>query len=87
MKQGPCGPTGKPEALFLEIPARRTNVEACLTRRTWTPKVCRIMAFLAKVRGFGPLFYLPWGFRKRFWSILVYLLLIQGLVGNWGRCS
>ena len=30
---------------------------------TWTPKVCRILAFWAIFRGFGPLFYLPWGFR------------------------
>ena len=30
---------------------------------SWTPKVCRIMAFWAIFRGFGPLFYLLWGFR------------------------
>ena len=30
---------------------------------TWTPKVCRIIAFWAIFRGFGPLFYLLWGFR------------------------
>ena len=24
---------------------------------TWTPKVCRIMAFWAIFKGFGPLFY------------------------------
>ena len=43
----------------------------CLYRRlqgeetlTWTPKVCRIMAFWAIFRGFRPLFYLLWGFGK-----------------------
>ena len=30
---------------------------------TWTPKVCRRMAFWAIFKGFGPLFYLLWGFR------------------------
>ena len=30
---------------------------------TRTPKVCRIMAFWAIFNGFGPLFYLLWGFR------------------------
>ena len=28
-----------------------------------TPKGCKIMAFWAIFRGFGPLFYLLWGFR------------------------
>ena len=32
-------------------------------RNTWTPKVCRRMVFWAIFRGFGPLFYLLWGFR------------------------
>ena len=30
---------------------------------TWTLKVCRIMAFWAIFKGFGPLLYLLWGFR------------------------
>ena len=33
---------------------------------TYTPKVCRIMAFWAIFRGFGPLFYLLLGSRYRF---------------------
>ena len=36
--------------------------EQCLP--TWTPKVRRIMAFWAIFRGFGPFFYLLWGFRQ-----------------------
>ena len=32
-------------------------------RRTWTPKVCKIMAFWAIFNGFGPLFYILWGSR------------------------
>ena len=34
-----------------------------ISNNTWIPKVCRIMAFWATFRGFGPLFYLLWGFR------------------------
>ena len=30
---------------------------------TWTPKVCKIMAFIAVTRGLGPLFYKLFGFR------------------------
>ena len=30
---------------------------------TWTPKVCRIMAFMAIMRGLGLLFYILLGFR------------------------
>ena len=30
---------------------------------TWTPKVCRIMAFMAVLTGLGPLFYILLGFR------------------------
>ena len=30
---------------------------------TWTPKVCKIMAFMAIIMGLGPLFYLLLGFR------------------------
>ena len=40
------------------------QAEPCLTKGlgfTWTPKVCRIMAFWAIFRGFRPLFYLLWG--------------------------
>ena len=29
---------------------------------TWTPKVCRIMAFMAVIRGLGLLFYILLGF-------------------------
>ena len=34
-------------------------------RRTasWTPKVCKIMAFMATIRGSGLLFYMLLGFR------------------------
>ena len=28
---------------------------------TWTPKVCRIMAFMAVIRGLGLLFYILFG--------------------------
>ena len=37
-----------------------TTVGVTLTT-TCTPKVCRIMAFWAIFKGFGPLFYLLWG--------------------------
>ena len=30
---------------------------------TWTPKVCKIMAFMAVIMGLGLLFYIPLGFR------------------------
>ena len=30
---------------------------------TWTPKVCRTMAFWAILMGLGLLFYIPLGFR------------------------
>ena len=30
---------------------------------TWTPKVCKIIAFMAIIMGLGPLFYILWGFR------------------------
>ena len=30
---------------------------------TWTPKVCKIMAFMAIIRGLGSLFYILLGFR------------------------
>ena len=33
---------------------------------TWTPKVCKIMAFMAIFLGLGLLFYILWGFRWRF---------------------
>ena len=29
---------------------------------TWTPKVCKTMAFWAVLNGFGPLFYILWQF-------------------------
>ena len=30
---------------------------------TQTPKVCKIMTFVAIINGSGPLFYMLWGFR------------------------
>ena len=30
---------------------------------TWTPKACKIMAFMAFIMGLGPLFYILLGFR------------------------
>ena len=30
---------------------------------TWTPKVCKIMAFMAVIMVLGPLFHILWGFR------------------------
>ena len=38
----------------------------CKSRRqvnTWTPKVCKMIAFLVIYRGFGPLFDILWGSR------------------------
>ena len=32
-----------------------------LSFSTWTPEVCKIIAFWAIFRGFEPLFYLLWG--------------------------
>ena len=34
-------------------------------RDTWTPKVCRIMAFMAIIRGLGLLFHILLGFRVK----------------------
>ena len=34
-------------------------------RSTWTPKVCKIMAFMAIFRCLGLLFYILWGFRYK----------------------
>ena len=31
--------------------------------RTWTPKVCKIMVFMAIIGGLGPLFYILLGLR------------------------
>ena len=39
-------------------------------RFTWTPKVCKIMAFMAIIMGLGLLFYILLGFRiqgQGFW--------------------
>ena len=33
------------------------------SRLTWTPKVCKIMAFMAIIRALGLLFYILLGFR------------------------
>ena len=33
-------------------------------RITWTPKVCKIMAFMAVIMGLGLLFYILLGFRN-----------------------
>ena len=30
---------------------------------TWTPRVCKIVAFMAVITGLGPLFYILLGFR------------------------
>ena len=38
------------------------NVSVCTTP-TWTPKVCKIMAFMAIIMGLGLLFYILLGFR------------------------
>ena len=35
----------------------------CLENGTWTPKVCKIMAFMAIIMGLGLLFYILLGFR------------------------
>ena len=35
-----------------------------LMDRTWTPKLCEMMGFLAIYSGFGPLFYILWGSRE-----------------------
>ena len=45
---------------------------------TWTPKVCKIMAFMAIIMGLGLLFYILLGFR--------YCLLPQDL-GHVGHSS
>ena len=45
-------------------------------RGSWTPKVCKIMAIMAVIVGFGPSFYIFSGFRLR---CRVYSLRVQGL--------
>ena len=35
---------------------------------TWTPKVCKIMAFMASILGLGPLFYILLGSHKGHYS-------------------
>ena len=35
----------------------------CYEGDTWTPKVCKIMAFMAIIRDLGLLFYILLGFR------------------------
>ena len=37
---------------------------------TWTPKVCKIMAFMAVNMGLGLLFYILMGFRYYLWGKL-----------------
>ena len=37
--------------------------ETLKTTSTWTPKVCKIMAFMAVISGLGPLFYILLGSR------------------------
>ena len=39
------------------------NLRAWDLTTTWTPKVCKIMAFMATFKGLGLLFYIPLGFR------------------------
>ena len=43
---------------------------------SWTPKVCRIMAFWAIFRGFGPLFYLVLGVKVTNYYYYYSLLLL-----------
>ena len=59
MQKSPAVHTNNSESRALE--SKMSWMDA---NRTWTPKVCRIMAFWATFRGLGPLFYLLWGFRK-----------------------
>ena len=40
------------------VPVLSLNHAVQVSRFTWTPKVCRIMAFMAVFNGFGLLFYL-----------------------------
>ena len=50
---GPCIPLrgAQDEVTKLSLPS------------TWTPKVCKMMAFMAIIRGLGLLFYMLVGFR------------------------
>ena len=46
---------------------------------TWTPKVCKTMAFWATLSGFGPLFYMFWGsgYGVKVWDVSN---------ASWGMC-
>ena len=42
----------------------RFGTQGCIgVVHTWTPKVCKIMAFMAIILGLGLLFYILLGFR------------------------
>ena len=43
--------------------SRPRSFRVSIMRTTWTPKVCKIMAFMAIIMGLGPLFYILLGFR------------------------
>ena len=45
---------------------------------TWTPKVCKVMAFMAIIRGLGLLFYILLGFRYSISIIVDLAELRQG---------
>ena len=52
---------------------------------TWTPKVCKIMTFMAIILGLGLLFYILLGFRYKFSRMLrnvVYVSCSLGLQRN-----
>ena len=55
-----------------------------MLRVSWTPKVCKIMALKAILRGLGLLFYIPLGFRLRFLSQGVLGLGLQSGIGGFG---
>ena len=56
--------TGSSEDSSDDTPANRCSL-SCGSKfiHTWTPKVGKIMAFMAIIRGLGPLFYILLGFR------------------------
>ena len=49
---------------------------------TWTPKVCKIMAFWAIIRGLGLLFYILLGFRYSVLPGVVLFLLTTPFIQN-----
>ena len=54
---------GRGGCLFILDTVRVARFVLVVLRSTWTPKVCKITAFMAVIMGLGLLFYILLGFR------------------------